>query len=140
MWEGTALGTFERWSRIVGGIAKVAGLDGFLGNVTRLYEESETDEDTIWARLMDKWWLNLNNKHIAAADLIEFDEDGHVTEFGIVNSTIAQGLGLRKGEEIRSLGLMLRARRGRLFGTKQLVRSTTKSNRGILWWLKDTTQ
>ncbi len=97
MWAGITLGTFEKWSRVVGGIFEVAGLGGcFLGNVARLYEEAETDEDTIWARVMDRWWLARGEEPSAAADLIHLDDRGRVTNFGIVNAEAGE-LGTPRG-------------------------------------------
>jgi hypothetical protein len=139
MWAGIALGTFEKWSRVVGGILQVAGLEGFLGNITRLYEEAETDEDAVWAHLMGDWWHQFKGKPVAAGDLIEFDEKGYIADHGLVDRKIASSLGLRKGEEVKSLGSMLRGKRGRLFGTKRLQRVTKKTKRGVLWFLVDTT-
>jgi hypothetical protein len=39
----TRLGSFEEWQRVIGGILKYAGIDGFLGNRETVYEVSDTD-------------------------------------------------------------------------------------------------
>jgi hypothetical protein len=36
----TRLGSFEKWSEVMGGVLKVAGIPGFLGNLNELYEAS----------------------------------------------------------------------------------------------------
>jgi hypothetical protein len=38
-----ALGSFESWRDFVGGILEIAGIIGFLGNLEKMYEESDTD-------------------------------------------------------------------------------------------------
>lgn len=42
------LGSFERWTTVVGGILQYAGIDGFLANMNALYEGA-LDESSEWA-------------------------------------------------------------------------------------------
>src|SRR6516164_7925207 len=92
-WTGITLGTFEQWSRVCGGIAQVAGLSGLLGNVMRPYEETETDEETVWAHLMERWASKFKDAPVAAADLIKFDHYSNVSDEGLVNKITASALG-----------------------------------------------
>ena len=40
-YDGPSLGGFEEWSAIIGGMLAVAGVPGFLGNLTELYNRSD---------------------------------------------------------------------------------------------------
>jgi hypothetical protein len=52
----TTLGSYESWSRILGGILGVSGVSGFLGGRERLYSESDR-ETADWCALCERWWL-----------------------------------------------------------------------------------
>ena len=56
------MGSFDSWSRIVGGILTVAGVDGFLANRESL-DEDANDEDAAIRELVEDW----NEEHGAAA-------------------------------------------------------------------------
>jgi hypothetical protein len=46
-WAGRPLGSYEEWSRIVGGILEYCGMTGFLTNLENLYEQTD-DESAQW--------------------------------------------------------------------------------------------
>jgi hypothetical protein len=48
VWTGRPLGSYEAWSRTVGGILEYCGMTGFLSNLENLYEQAD-DEPTQWA-------------------------------------------------------------------------------------------
>jgi hypothetical protein len=47
LWAGRPLGSYEEWSRIVGGILEYCGMTGFLTNLENLYEQAD-DEPAQW--------------------------------------------------------------------------------------------
>jgi hypothetical protein len=47
-WAGRPLGSYETWSRTVGGILEYCGMTGFLSNLENLYEQTD-DEPAQWA-------------------------------------------------------------------------------------------
>ncbi|MDR0615219.1 MAG: hypothetical protein LBG29_00265 [Synergistaceae bacterium] len=47
-WSGRPLGSYEAWSRTVGGILEYCGMTGFLSNLENLYEQTD-DEPAQWA-------------------------------------------------------------------------------------------
>ena len=49
------LGSFERWSFVIGGILEVAGIEGFLDNLEALYEAADVDGDS-WRAFVATWW------------------------------------------------------------------------------------
>jgi hypothetical protein len=46
-WAGRPLGSYEEWSRVVGGILEYCGMTGFLSNLENLYEQAD-DEPAQW--------------------------------------------------------------------------------------------
>jgi len=48
------LGSYEEWVKVVGGILKVVGIDGFLENANELYEQLDADRRA-WVEFFDVW-------------------------------------------------------------------------------------
>lgn len=67
-WSGTPLGSFERWSEVVGGILEHIGVGGFLGNLEAFYETADT-ETAARRRLVASWWERYQSAEVGAADL-----------------------------------------------------------------------
>ena len=51
----TRLGSFEKWSEVMGGVLEVAGIPGFLGNLNELYEAADSDGQ-MWREFTGAWW------------------------------------------------------------------------------------
>jgi putative DNA primase/helicase len=62
-------GSYARWSKIVGGILKVAGIEDFLGNLDRLYEEGDVERDEL-RQFLAKWWAKHETDAVSPADLL----------------------------------------------------------------------
>lgn len=66
--DAPRLGMYENWSSTIGGILDVAGIPGFLGNLTEAYAHADAESDD--ARiLIEAWWKDFNNLSVKAADL-----------------------------------------------------------------------
>ncbi len=77
------LGKFEAWTRIVGGVLEHAGVEGFLGNQERLYDEM--DESTGQWEAFLRAWLNVyGSEPVVVSTLIRrmYPEDGLADEGG----------------------------------------------------------
>jgi Bifunctional DNA primase/polymerase, N-terminal len=48
------IGGFEGWSRTVGGVLEVAGISGFLGNLSEMYERA-ADGTSEWSEFLKAW-------------------------------------------------------------------------------------
>ena len=48
------LGGYEEWVKVIGGILKVTGIDGFLENATMLYEQLDVERQT-WVEFFSVW-------------------------------------------------------------------------------------
>ena len=70
-WTGRPMGTFEEWSRVVGGILSAAGIEGFLANREELYRtvDGETEE---WRAFVLAWWEGFASQAVKASDLLPF--------------------------------------------------------------------
>jgi len=73
-WRGTALGSFEPWSRVVGGILETAGFAGFLDNRENLYSRSDAVTEE-WRRFTAAWWEEHEARPVVAALLVAIAQD-----------------------------------------------------------------
>jgi hypothetical protein len=66
---GTAtMGSYEAWSRVLGGILRVAGVPGFLTNVETLYEDMDAETDDA-KRFLRVWWEQYHDDPRVPGDL-----------------------------------------------------------------------
>lgn len=69
-WSGRPLGSYEDWSRTLGGILEVAGSSAFLGNLQKFYDATVDDGDDE-RPLVLAWYEKLGEKPALARDLVE---------------------------------------------------------------------
>lgn len=67
------LGSFERWSSVVGGIIQTAGIPGFLESLDELYDASDK-EGQEWRAFAEAWWRAFGAEPQKVADLNQFCE------------------------------------------------------------------
>lgn len=67
------LGSFERWSAVMGGILGVAGISGFLANLDQLYEAADV-EGQAWREFTAAWWDAFRDQPKKVSELNEFCE------------------------------------------------------------------
>jgi hypothetical protein len=67
------LGSFERWSAVIGGILGVAGISGFLANLDQLYEAADV-EGQAWREFTAAWWDAFRDQPKKVSELNEFCE------------------------------------------------------------------
>lgn len=123
-WRGDALGSFEEWAAVTGGILDVIGVDGFLANRLDLYEESDTDGAALRA-FIGAWADQHGSSPVTMKDLYSL-----ATELG--------GFDLGKGSEQSQrvkLGRMLHRTRDLVVGD-WLVRTAGMEKRSIRWQLR----
>lgn len=97
------LGSFEEWSKAVGGVLKVAGVNGYLGNIEELRIAASPDDEA-WASFYLRWYNHSESRAVKAGDLIdEFRQD----------ETLAGMLGDKdEASKKTRLGLLIRKRIG----------------------------
>jgi hypothetical protein len=114
-WTGRHLGSFEEWSKAIGGVLMVAGVNGFLGNRDELRVSANSDEES-WTAFYLRWFELKGSTGTQAGHLIEcFRED----------ETLAAMLG-DKGESSQKtrLGFFLKRRLGVVAGGFKIVRDS----------------
>jgi len=68
------LGSFERWSGVIGGILDVIGVPGFLGHLEDLYESADTDGNE-WREFIVAWWEAFDDHSVTVKQLLELALD-----------------------------------------------------------------
>ena len=66
----SSLGTFTGWARMVGSILSFAGVEGFLQNLDKLYDEMD-EENAQWALFLQAWKDTFEDRAIFVKDLHE---------------------------------------------------------------------
>ncbi|OPY57593.1 MAG: hypothetical protein A4E49_00020 [Methanosaeta sp. PtaU1.Bin112] len=139
-WAGTKLGSFEEWSSTIGGILHFAGIEGFLGNATNLYDSADQDVAQ-WDIFLAIWQSLERNDAITAAQLKRRLTDSK-------NPDINDNLGLqaemppeiiaaveKKGAV--ALGLALKRRVDQVFPSgRMLTHEKDSHTKGIKWLVK----
>lgn len=68
--ELPALGMFEAWSRVIGGILFHAGVEGFLTNLDEFYDSSDSEGSDVRA-FLSAWWQKYLDAPIGVGSLYE---------------------------------------------------------------------
>jgi putative DNA primase/helicase len=120
---GRALGSYETWTSVLGGILANAGIPDFLGNLLEFYESSD-HEGAKWRALVDLWWEHFKDQRVTTADL-----------YPLVNEMGEFDLG-RGDDRARktSFGKQLMRQRDRVIGDKRIVQAG-KYKRAQIWQL-----
>ena len=122
-WPGRPLGSFEPWSRVLGGILDRAGVGGFLDNLPDLWDAADI-EGAAWRELIARWWEAFKTTEIGIADLFPFAEK-------------IDGIDLGRGQERSqrtAFGMRLRCMRDRIISGYQIM-AAGKENRAAKWRL-----
>lgn len=67
-----ALGSYESYSMVIGGILQAAGIQGFLKNRTNDFLNQD-DETTCWNHIVQQWYLRFGETPISAGKLLTAD-------------------------------------------------------------------
>src|ERR687897_2861968 len=71
------LGSFEAWAETVGGMVAFAGIPGFLGNLSALYDKAD-EGNAEWEEFLHAWWETFAESPVTVAQLtkrVDTDED-----------------------------------------------------------------
>jgi len=66
----TRLGMFESWAETLGGILKVAGIEGFLENLEEFYDESDSDSQD-WRDFLVEWFLRFGERQVLVSEIYD---------------------------------------------------------------------
>lgn len=65
-----AIGSYENWAHVLGGVLEVAGIDGFLGNLEEMMAASDS-EGTAWSGFVAAWWDRFGTAAVGTSDLFD---------------------------------------------------------------------
>lgn len=108
------LGSFDHWSRIIGGILDTIGIPGFLENASELYDQADTDSAE-WMEFVQMWWARYEGAGVKASNLVEFAADEKLVP-SIRGDRGSSSQGIRLGKALARM-------RGRVVGHWKIDRS-----------------
>jgi hypothetical protein len=115
------LGSFERWAKTMGGILDSAGIDGFMSNVTDMYDRLNTGRAP-WVAFIEAWWEAHGQRLVGAAELFpiasEYEPAAGETGLNLLADELGDG-----NERARktNLGRLLQRNESRVFGHYKIV-------------------
>lgn len=115
------LGSFEEWTRIVGGILEYAGVRGFLGNLEEMYEMADGDTQA-WEAFLAAWHQDYGERAVTVAEVAKRLKDEQEWMQDISNlraalpDELADALAKRGNAFQVRLGKALSAKRDRRYG------------------------
>jgi len=135
--ESTApvLGSFEHWSRIVGGILAYARIDGFLSNLEGLYEQSDPSHQQ-WEAFLEAIFDQFDGGSFTAHELVETIRKGESLSKSLPDDLSDDE---RKGNSFqRRIAHAFRQRHERRYGPSglHLVKAGEARNKVVLWQVK----
>jgi hypothetical protein len=105
------IGSFEAWSRVMGGILHIAGIEGFLDNLHDLYTEADTEGEE-WRAFIAVWWEQLGTSEVGVSELF-----GYAEMLGLLGEQI--GSGNDRASRTR-FGSLLRSKTDRIYAGKRI--------------------
>lgn len=106
------LGSFEAWARVMGGMVRHLGLEGFLEDTDEFYEAADPESGE-WAGFIATWWEAYQGVSVTAKDLLELAKHHDLVGFAFSARS-------ESGERIR-FGKQLAQLRDRRFGDHRVV-------------------
>jgi len=137
--DSPVIGSFEEWSKIIGGILYFSGITGFLGNLDEMYDESDTDTPQ-WEAFLTTWKEIFNNRAVTVAELTDRIEAERKSSRNEGDNRLIDSLpGSLVGEIdkraafVRTLGRNLARRNGMRFPCGLHLIKDGSSHRAIKW-------
>ena len=121
----TRLGSFEKWSEVMGGVLDIAGIPGFLGNLNELYAASDGDGQ-LWREFTGAWWDEFRAAPKKVSDLTQFCEDRDLMQNVL-------GDGSTRSQQTR-LGKALATKRDRVFNGLTVKRIEQGKHKGSVFY------
>lgn len=109
------LGTFEAWTRIIGGMLQNAGVEGFLENLPAMYDQAD-DEEAQWEPFLRELRRHFGRKPFTVSEIFQATADPSASTSTRLKATIPDSLAGPAGSQNRRLGKALAARRETRYG------------------------
>jgi hypothetical protein len=140
------IGSFEEWTRTIGGILHFAGVPGFLGNINEFWDQTD-EEATQWEGFLTTWYDCFGEDAITITELcdaISTDSDGLASQqrpelLAALPDALVEALeGNKKKSGSRSfrtkLGMMLGKKADVRYGDFRLKRASEDSHTKVARW------
>jgi putative DNA primase/helicase len=122
---GRVIGSYEEWTRTIGGILECAGIEGFLAKYVEFLEQADM-EGQVWRAFVRQWWDRFRDKPVGVSELFELaGEDSELFSFGKISK---QGMK-------SAMGRRLAKQRDRVVGDWRIMQCPTMRARAIQWML-----
>ncbi len=106
------MGSFESWTKVIGGILQVAGVEGFLTDRQQRRRGAD-DEAVQWLEFCEIWWHHFDNKPVGVTELFPLVEEHNLLPL-IVAAEKEAGRRQRLGHALRKV-------RKRCFGPYRII-------------------
>jgi hypothetical protein len=146
------IGSFEAWSKTVGGILHFAGISGFLANLDEMYEQAD-DGANEWDTFLRAWHSRFSSQEIPTSKIVD---DLQLPNAADLRDALPEGLGAfvvyQPGSYTQAatftikdagrfkirLGKQLRQRVGRRYGDDEihLCRREDSHAKTSVWWVE----
>jgi hypothetical protein len=121
------LGSFEGWSRTIGGIVTHLGLPGFLGDADEFYATADSDSGE-WAAFVAAWWGKHHGSPVRVTELLELAASSDLVAFACTGASDSA----RKAK----FGKSLNGLRDRKFGEVEVAISNDSHTKARLYRLR----
>jgi hypothetical protein len=130
----TPLGSFEQWTRIIGGILEIAGIKGFLANASELYEQAD-DDSAQWEDFMRACLEAFGSNPVTISELA-IRLVSNTSLASALPESLAEARTSLKGDFRSLLGKALAKRADRRYGDEGLclTRAGQSSHKKVNQW------
>jgi hypothetical protein len=122
-----AMGSFDDWAGVVGGILQTAGVEGFLGNRDEFRASADREREE-WAVFAARWSESFDEKEVTTTDLLRIAQDSHS-----LPSVLGDG---PSNGSLSRLGKALRAQDGRIVDDLQIYSNYDSHRKARVHWLR----
>ena len=119
------MGSYEQYSKVIGGVLEANGINGFLENRQDLYQQSDA-EGQAWEAFVTEWHSQFGSQEVGVSELYKI-----VSPINGDPIDLNLGDGTERSQKTR-LGRLLMKNRNRKFGALTIVASGTK--KGAQQW------
>jgi primase-polymerase (primpol)-like protein len=103
--NGKIIGSFEDWVEVVGGILEFAGLNEFLGNLDKVYENLNAGNNE-WSQFFRAWFEIHKDKAMKSADVYLALQSNELSDYA-PNILSTKLIGIRS-KDIQAIGIVLK--------------------------------
>ena len=120
-YSGRKIGSFENWTRVIGGILQFCDIEGFLQNREKFYEHAD-EENEMWRAFVKGWWSAFATEPVTTKALYGLCEDNDLM-------ASVRGDKSERSQQTR-LGKTLKSARDRTIADYRITTTWTRNSAG----------